>query len=49
MTRPCVNCGESVPTDRYHVHLSTDEVVEVALCESCRYKFVTAEWVRAVV
>ena len=49
MTGPCANCGDPVPTDRYHVYLSTDEVVEVALCEGCRHKFVTAEWVQAIV
>lgn len=50
MTAQCANCGETaLPARRRHVYLSTDEVVEVDLCEGCRYKFVTAEWVEAVV
>lgn len=49
MTEACANCGDAVPTSRYHIYLSTDEVVEVSLCEGCRYKFVTSDWVQAVV
>ncbi|WP_265111909.1 hypothetical protein [Halosolutus halophilus] len=49
MTESCANCGDAVPTDRYHVYLATDEVVEVRLCEGCRYKFATADWVQAIV
>lgn len=50
MTTLCANCGENaLPVHRCHVYLATDEVVEVDLCEGCRYKFVTAEWVEAVV
>ena len=50
MSVPCANCGEdAVAVRRRHVYLSTDEVVELELCEGCRYKFVTAEWVAAVV
>lgn len=45
----CTNCGEDVPAERYHVYLSTGQVVELPLCEGCRYKFVTADWVHAVV
>ncbi|WIV68560.1 hypothetical protein [Natrialbaceae archaeon AArc-T1-2] len=45
----CANCGDDVPIQRYHVYLDTNEVVEVVLCEGCRYKFVTANWVTAVV
>ena len=45
----CTNCGSDLSIQRYHLHLSTDEVVELALCEGCRYRFVTADWVRAVV
>ncbi|SDQ53836.1 hypothetical protein [Natronobacterium texcoconense] len=49
MLETCANCRANVPARRYHVHLSTDEVVEIPLCEGCRYKFVTAEWVDTVV
>ncbi|ELY45095.1 hypothetical protein C495_09140 [Natronorubrum sulfidifaciens JCM 14089] len=46
----CTNCGATeYPIERYHVHLSTGQVVEFTLCEGCRHKFVTAEWVEAVV
>lgn len=45
----CANCGDAVPVRQYHVYLATDEVVELSLCEGCRYKFVTADWVTAVV
>lgn len=45
----CGNCGEPLPVRRHHVYLSTGEVVEVALCEGCRHKFATADWVEAVV
>ncbi|MBX0324406.1 hypothetical protein EGH21_15360 [Halomicroarcula sp. F13] len=45
----CANCDEDLPTQRYHVHLATGEVMEMELCEGCRHKFVTAEWVSAVV
>ncbi|MDS0477076.1 hypothetical protein [Natrinema sp. 1APR25-10V2] len=45
----CANCGDAVPVRQYHVYLATDEVVELPLCEGCRYKFVTADWVTAVV
>ncbi|ELY62467.1 hypothetical protein C490_17933 [Natronobacterium gregoryi SP2] len=45
----CANCEEELPSRRYHVHLSTDDAVELPLCEGCRYKFVTAEWVDTVV
>ncbi|WP_255190603.1 hypothetical protein [Natronobeatus ordinarius] len=45
----CTNCGANLPIRRYHLHLSTGEVVELALCEGCRYKFVTADWVKAVI
>ena len=45
----CANCQESRPVRRYHVYLATEEVVELNLCEGCRYRFVTAEWVTAVV
>lgn len=46
----CVNCGEEdYPVDQYHVHLSTDQVIELELCEGCRHKFVTADWVEFVV
>lgn len=46
---PCVNCQNDVPTRRYHVYLDSDDVVELELCEGCRYRFVTATWVSAVV
>ncbi|ELY95040.1 hypothetical protein C483_01711 [Natrialba hulunbeirensis JCM 10989] len=50
MSTICANCGDDrLPVQWCHVYLSTDEVVEVALCEGCRYRFVTAEWVEAVV
>ncbi|WP_154660555.1 hypothetical protein [Halopiger goleimassiliensis] len=50
MAPACANCGVRVDTvSRHHVYLETDEVVELELCEGCRYKFVTAEWVTAVV
>ncbi|WP_195893003.1 hypothetical protein [Halopiger djelfimassiliensis] len=49
-TTACANCGdETLPVSRYHIYLSTDEVIEVVLCEGCRYKFATADWVNAVV
>jgi|AntRauTorckE6833_2_1112554.scaffolds.fasta_scaffold00261_17 hypothetical protein len=46
---PCANCGDDVPVDRYQVHLGTDEVLDIELCEGCRHKFATANWVEAVV
>lgn len=49
MSNACANCGEADPVQQYHVHLERGEVVEVELCEGCRHKFVTADWVRAVV
>lgn len=50
MSDACANCEvETAAVRRYHVYLSTDEVVELPLCEGCRHKFVTAEWVTAVV
>ncbi|AXR78011.1 hypothetical protein [Natrarchaeobaculum sulfurireducens] len=50
MAAECANCGHDTSGTRWHhVYLSTDEVVELSLCEGCRYKFVTAEWVTAVV
>jgi len=45
----CANCGKDLPVQKYDIHLSTDEVVELALCEGCRHKFVTSDWVTAVV
>lgn len=46
----CRNCGETeLAVTEHHVHLSTGQVVEMALCESCRYRFVTADWVNAVI
>ncbi|WP_458208150.1 hypothetical protein [Haladaptatus sp. NG-SE-30] len=45
----CYNCEEDLPVQRYHVHLSTGEVLELVLCEGCRYKFVTSDWVAAVI
>ena len=45
----CVNCGEDLPAERYHVYLPSNEVVELALCEGCRHKLVTADWVSAVI
>ena len=49
MSASCINCGADLPARQYHVHLETDQVVELELCEGCRYKFVTADWVKAVV
>lgn len=49
MPEPCANCGEDLPTQRYHVYLSTGQVLEIELCEGCRHKYVTADWVDAVV
>ncbi|MDQ2050402.1 hypothetical protein RBH26_07870 [Natronolimnohabitans sp. A-GB9] len=49
MPDSCVNCGEELPVRRYHVHLTTEQAVVLELCEGCRYKFVTADWVTAVV
>ncbi|EMA41791.1 hypothetical protein [Halobiforma nitratireducens] len=49
MPETCTNCRARAPSRQYHVHLSTAEVVEISLCEGCRYKFVTADWVDAVV
>jgi hypothetical protein len=46
---PCGNCGENRPTDRYQVHLGDDEVVELALCDDCRERFESADWVELVV
>ena len=46
---PCGNCGADRPTERRQVHLDTDEVVELALCEECRERFATADWVDLVV
>lgn len=45
----CDNCEEDLPIQRHHVYLSSNEVVELDLCEGCRHKFVTADWVAAVV
>lgn len=46
----CTNCGaDDLAIDRYHVHLWTDQVVELDLCEPCRHAFVTADWVEFVV
>lgn len=49
MSVPCANCEEALPTQRYHVHLSSGEVLEIMLCDGCRHKFVTSEWVETVV
>jgi predicted SprT family Zn-dependent metalloprotease len=49
MTETCANCGEDLPTQRYHIHLSTGEVLEIVLCEQCHQKFVTADWVDAMI
>jgi len=46
---PCGNCGTDRPTDRYQIHLATDEVVELGLCDECRDRFETADWVELVV
>jgi len=45
----CANCDADRPVERYQIHLATDEVVDIALCEGCRHKFATADWVDAVV
>lgn len=34
--------------DRRHVHLDSGQVVEIQLCEGCRHKFVTSDWVEFV-
>jgi protein-arginine kinase activator protein McsA len=46
---PCGNCDTNHPTDRHQVHLATDEVVELALCEACHERFAAADWVELVV
>lgn len=48
MLRTCANCEEVLPVEQYHVHLSSGEVLEIVLCDGCRYKFATADWVEAV-
>ena len=45
----CENCGDRNPARQHHLHLANREVVELALCEHCRHRFVVADWVRAVV
>lgn len=46
----CTNCGANeYPVQQYHVHLATDQVVEVRLCEGCRHKFVSSDWVEFVI
>lgn len=45
----CANCERDRPVERHHVHLESDEVMEMDLCEACRHKFATADWVDAVV
>lgn len=46
----CSNCGEAeFPVERYHVHLAAGQVLELELCEGCRHKFVTADWVEFVI
>lgn len=45
----CANCGADRPTQRYQIHLGTDEVVDIELCDDCRRKFATADWVDLVV
>ncbi len=46
----CRNCESATgAVEAYHLHLWTGRVLEIALCEGCRRKFVTAEWVDAVV
>ncbi|WP_167768543.1 hypothetical protein [Haloarcula amylovorans] len=45
----CANCKRDIAARRYHVHLSSGEAMEIMLCEGCRHKFVTAEWVTTVV
>jgi predicted SprT family Zn-dependent metalloprotease len=45
----CTNCEEDLPTQRYHIHLSKGEVLEIMLCEECRHKFATADWVEAMI
>ena len=49
MPEPCANCGADLPAHRYHIHLSTGQVLEIVLCEGCRHKYVTADWVDAVI
>lgn len=49
MTETCTNCGEALPAQRYHIHLSTDEVLEIMLCEGCHHKFVAADWVDVMI
>lgn len=45
----CSNCGvEEYSVEQYHVHLDSGRVLEMELCEGCRSKFVTADWVEAV-
>jgi predicted SprT family Zn-dependent metalloprotease len=39
MTETCANCGKDLPTQRYHIHLSTGE--EIVLCKQCHQKFST--------
>lgn len=49
MTETCANCGDDLPTQRYHIHLSTEEIMEIMLCEGCRHKFATATWVDTLI
>ncbi|MFC7225247.1 hypothetical protein ACFQKF_19420 [Halalkalicoccus sp. GCM10025322] len=49
MTETFANCRDDPPTQRYHIHLSTEEIVEIMLCDGCRHKFVTANWVDALI
>jgi hypothetical protein len=48
MTEACGNCTERLPVQQCHVHLTTQEVVEIARCADCRSKFGAADWVTAV-
>lgn len=45
MTETGANCGDELFTQRYHVRLSTEEIVEIMLCEGRRHEFVTPSWV----
>lgn len=49
MPETCANCAEPLPAHRCHIHLATGEVLEIVLCDGCRDKFVTADWVDAVI
>jgi hypothetical protein len=46
---PCGNCGANRPAERYQIHLDTDDVVEMGLCDECRDRFENAAWVTLVV